>query len=167
MLKVADRSHLISPLYSLEKLMAVQFATDISTEQLGDEIAEALGERNLKLIRSVVLACGSGKALSLFEKTREVERGGGMMMLLQKKVLVESNQEARRVMRARKSGRFNFSKNEAKPDKLMKKEGEKDSALDTPMPLPPIEHLFRQHMLFDAGKPVSNDGKFEDTLMET
>ncbi|VDM56250.1 unnamed protein product [Angiostrongylus costaricensis] len=160
--KVADRSHLLSPSYSLETLMAVEFATDISIEQLGDEIAKALGERNPKPIRPIVVACGIDKAISLFEETRKIECSGGMM----EKILAESREEGRKIMRARRKGRFNFSENVAKLAELLKKEREKDSASDFLKPLPPAEVLYRQDLVPGADKRVSNDEKNEDTQME-
>ncbi|KAE9412605.1 hypothetical protein Angca_007928 [Angiostrongylus cantonensis] len=229
--KVPGHGHEVSPLYSCRNLMAMQFATDISTEQLGDEIAKGLGEKNRYLIRSIVIACGSGKALSLFEKTRQVKRNRGMIVGIstfsrrpalldcdhiqinnrqrrrtpggvfislfksdsdipedvKKKILVESNNETQKIMRARKKnqyllenktkrpkimstpkkGHIDPPENETKLGELLKKEREEDSAFDSVKPLPPIEHLFQQHLVLDADKPVLVGGNIEDIQMET
>ncbi|KAE9412604.1 hypothetical protein Angca_007109 [Angiostrongylus cantonensis] len=210
--KVPGHGHEVSPLYSCRNLMAMQFATDISTEQLGDEIAKGLGEKNRYLIRSIVIACGSGKALSLFEKTRQVKRNGGMIINngqrrrtpggvfislfksdsdipedVKKKILVESNNETQKIMRARKKnqyllenktkrpkimsapkkGHIDPPENETKLGELLKKEREEDSAFDSVKPLPPIERLFQQHLVLDADKPVLVGGNIEDIQMET
>ncbi|VDK53728.1 unnamed protein product [Cylicostephanus goldi] len=66
--------------YSLETLMATEFASDISIEELGDEMARAMGERDPRTVKSIVQACGMEKALALFEETRNVESHGGMMV---------------------------------------------------------------------------------------
>uniref|UniRef100_A0A183FW66 Phosphorylated adapter RNA export protein n=1 Tax=Heligmosomoides polygyrus TaxID=6339 RepID=A0A183FW66_HELPZ len=77
--EVVDPLQLLSASYSLETLMAAEFASDITLEQLGDEIGKAMGERDPKTVKNIVNVCGMEKALALFEETRKVESTGGMM----------------------------------------------------------------------------------------
>ncbi|KAM3724378.1 Phosphorylated adapter RNA export protein [Dirofilaria immitis] len=67
--------------YSLETLMTTEFPQDINISELAELIVEALGERNEKFLRSVILEIGEEKALKLFEATREIEAAGGMMIV--------------------------------------------------------------------------------------
>ncbi|KJH44137.1 hypothetical protein DICVIV_09833 [Dictyocaulus viviparus] len=78
--KNQDRDKLLLSSYSLETLMAVEFDSNISIEQLGDEMAMAMGERDPQAVKTIVRACGMEKALSLFEEARKVESTGGMMI---------------------------------------------------------------------------------------
>lgn len=41
--------------------MAVEFSSDTSIEQLGDEMAKAMGERDPKTVKSIVQVCGVEK----------------------------------------------------------------------------------------------------------
>uniref|UniRef100_A0A0K0DP80 Alba domain-containing protein n=1 Tax=Angiostrongylus cantonensis TaxID=6313 RepID=A0A0K0DP80_ANGCA len=163
--KVPGHGHEVSPLYSCRNLMAMQFATDISTEQLGDEIAKGLGEKNRYLIRSIVIACGSGKKKILVESNNETQK----IMRARKKnqYLLENKTKRPKIMSAPKKGHIDPPENETKLDELLKKEREEDSAFDSVKPLPPIEHLFQQHLVLDADKPVLVGGNIEDIQMET
>ncbi|KAK5971886.1 hypothetical protein GCK32_001378 [Trichostrongylus colubriformis] len=79
--QVRDPGELLTASYSLETLMAVEFTSDLSIEQLGDEMAKAMGERDPRTVKSIVRACGVDKAIALFEEMRKVESTGGMMVL--------------------------------------------------------------------------------------
>nr|CDJ90403.1 Phosphorylated adapter RNA export protein domain containing protein [Haemonchus contortus] len=150
--KVSDPGQLLTASYSLETLMAVEFASDISVEQLGDEIAKAMGERDPRTVKSIVRACGVEKAITLFEETRKVESTGGMMIEngqrrrtpggvfislfkldpdvpedVKKQVFTETKRETRKMLRARKKGRNNFANDIAKLAELMKMEKEKST----------------------------------------
>ncbi|KAK6047608.1 hypothetical protein COOONC_14885 [Cooperia oncophora] len=151
--------------------MAVEFASDISVEQLGDEIAKAMGERDPRTVKTIVRACGVDKAIALFEETRKVESTGGMMIEngqrrrtpggvfislfkldsdipedVKKQVFGETKQEARKLLRARKKGHNNFASEVAKLAELMKKEKEKSSeeGSETLKPLPSVEEVVLQ-----------------------
>ncbi|ETN74350.1 hypothetical protein NECAME_04029 [Necator americanus] len=181
--KVTDPAQLLLASYSLETLMAVEFASDISVEQLGDEMAKAMGERDPKTVKSIVQVCGVEKAIALFEETRSVESQGGMMVPFQidngqrrrtpggvfislfkldpdipgdvKKRLFEvTKTEARRVLRARRKGRSDFSHDVAKVAELIKKEKGKDNTEDTLKPLPHVEQTFHPNSSPVAGGSV-------------
>ncbi|KAJ1363806.1 hypothetical protein KIN20_023749 [Parelaphostrongylus tenuis] len=190
--KVADRNRLLIPSYSLETLMAVEFASDISVEQLGKDMAKALGEINPSTIHRIVNACGVDKAISLFEETRKIESTGGMMtdnrqrrrtpggvfiMLfkldsdipehIKAKVFGENKEEGRRMLKARRKGRPNFAENVAKLGELMRKEREKESSVESLKPLPPAtEILLPQDLTLSEGSRVSDDVKTEDIEMD-
>ncbi|KAK6015089.1 hypothetical protein OSTOST_19491 [Ostertagia ostertagi] len=150
--RVSDPGQLLTASYSLETLMAVEFSSDISLEQLADEIAKAMGERDPRTVKSIVRACGIDKAIALFEEMRKVESTGGMMTEngqrrrtpggvfislfkldadvpedVKKKVFDETKQETRKMLRARRKGRNNFATDVAKLAELMKKEKEKST----------------------------------------
>ncbi|RCN43898.1 hypothetical protein ANCCAN_10099 [Ancylostoma caninum] len=119
--------------------MAVEFSADTSIEQLGDEMAKAMGERDPKTVKSIVQVCGVEKAIALFEEMRTVESQGGMMIDngrrrrtpggvfislfkldadipgdVKKRLFDETKMEARKILRARKKGRSDFAQDVAK-----------------------------------------------------
>ncbi|EPB71380.1 TAP42-like family protein [Ancylostoma ceylanicum] len=176
---VTDPAQLLSPSYSLETLMAVEFSADTSIEQLGDEMAKAMGERDPKTVKSIVQVCGVEKAIALFEETRSVESQGGMMIDngrrrrtpggvfislfkldpdipgdVKKRLFDETKMEARKILRARKKGRSDFAQDVAKVAELMKKEKEKNSADEALKPLPQVEQVLQPS---DSGATVNND----------
>lgn len=67
--------------YSLETLMSAEFQHGISLEQLGQEMAQCLGEKDPKTVLKIVEAIGEEKSLQLLEETREIESKGGMKTL--------------------------------------------------------------------------------------
>jgi len=67
--------------YSLEKLANVEFPMDLPLEELGKQIAVALGEMNPETTLKVVNAVGEERTLKLFEETRNIEQNGGLMVL--------------------------------------------------------------------------------------
>ncbi|EYC25421.1 hypothetical protein Y032_0012g1882 [Ancylostoma ceylanicum] len=177
--QVTDPAQLLSPSYSLETLMAVEFSADTSIEQLGDEMAKAMGERDPKTVKSIVQVCGVEKAIALFEETRSVESQGGMMIDngrrrrtpggvfislfkldpdipgdVKKRLFDETKMEARKILRARKKGRSDFAQDVAKVAELMKKEKEKNSADEALKPLPQVEQVLQPS---DSGATVNND----------
>ncbi|KHJ75134.1 hypothetical protein OESDEN_25250 [Oesophagostomum dentatum] len=179
--KVMDPAQLLSASYSLETLMAVEFPSDISLEQLGDEIAKAMGERDPKTVKSIVQACGVEKAIALFEETRNVESHGGMMTDngqrrrtpggvfislfkldpdisedVKKEIFGQSRIEARKMLRARRKGRTNFAEDVAKVAELMKKEREKekDNQEDGLKQLPQADEVMLSN---SSGFPADSD----------
>ncbi|EFO23104.2 hypothetical protein LOAG_05382 [Loa loa] len=75
-----NSSSLASGGYSLETLLTAEFPQNIDIAELAERIVRALGERNEKFLRSVILEIGEEKALELFKATREIEASGGMMI---------------------------------------------------------------------------------------
>ncbi|CAJ0943174.1 unnamed protein product, partial [Mesorhabditis belari] len=66
--------------FSLQKLFAMNFDEDLSIDRLGDEIALALGEKEPFIVLEIIKAIGREKAIELFDKTREVEGNGGLLV---------------------------------------------------------------------------------------
>ncbi|CAI4231708.1 unnamed protein product [Auanema sp. JU1783] len=67
--------------YSLEALMATEFTDGLSLDELGKEMALALGENDPEALMKIVNGIGSEKALAIFDETRQVESSGGMKVL--------------------------------------------------------------------------------------
>ncbi|KAK5976835.1 hypothetical protein GCK32_020570, partial [Trichostrongylus colubriformis] len=67
--QVRDPGELLTASYSLETLMAVEFTSDLSIEQLGDEMAKAMGERDPRTVKSIVRACGVDKVCEVIKNT--------------------------------------------------------------------------------------------------
>uniref|UniRef100_A0A0N5AZ14 Phosphorylated adapter RNA export protein n=1 Tax=Syphacia muris TaxID=451379 RepID=A0A0N5AZ14_9BILA len=73
------KEKIVSSNYSLESLMSAEFLEGLTIEQLGKEIAEAMGE--FLLFCSVVKEIGEEHALKLFNEVRDIEAAGGMKVL--------------------------------------------------------------------------------------
>ncbi|WKY00233.1 hypothetical protein Q1695_014801 [Nippostrongylus brasiliensis] len=191
--KVTNPAQLLSASYSLETLMAAEFAADITLEQLGDEMAKAMGERIPTTVKSIVNACGMDKALALFEETRKVESTGGMMIEngqrrrtpggvfislfkldpdisgeVKKKIFEETKQESRKICRARKKGRHNYAAEVAKLADLMKKEKMKEANAGDLKPLPNVEdELLKKNSTENVHEDALDYGDICDDEMES
>lgn len=185
--KVVDPGELLSASYSLETLMAAEFASDITLEQLGDEIGKAMGERDPKTVKNIVNVCGMEKALALFEETRKVESTGGMMTEngqrrrtpggvfislfkldseipedVKKRLFGETKHEARKMGRARRRGHSSFQNDVAKLAELMRREKEKEAG----EPLKPLPHVEEQFRSRSSEAPMDNDELTLDDIAE-
>ncbi|PAV73426.1 hypothetical protein WR25_04657 [Diploscapter pachys] len=72
---------LMSNEFSPEMMMSLEFAVDTPLEQLGEEMAQAMGEKETDTIRLIVQHIKQEKAIELFNDMREIETAGGMMIL--------------------------------------------------------------------------------------
>ncbi|CAJ0573343.1 unnamed protein product, partial [Mesorhabditis spiculigera] len=64
--------------YTLEGLLEAEFDPALSIEDFSRQMAEALGEMNVELLTKLVTLAGKEKAYEVFDKTRQIEKGGGM-----------------------------------------------------------------------------------------
>lgn len=162
-----DPGKLVDASYSLETLMALEFPTGITVEDLGDEIVKAMGERDPKIVKAIVNICGVDKALSIFEETRKVESAGGMLIEngrrrrtpggvfiflfkldpdipenVKKEVFGQARRDTKKLLRAkRRNG--TFADELAALAEIMKKEKEKEESDQSLVPLPNVEEVFQ------------------------
>ena len=71
-------SQLMAEEFSLETMLAAKFEEDITLEELGNQIADAMGEKDPDTVKKIVNAIGREVSLKLFSDTKEVEQNGGM-----------------------------------------------------------------------------------------
>lgn len=71
-------SQLMAEEFSLETMLAAEFDDNVSTDELGNQIAAAMGEKDPDTVKKIVNAIGRELALKLFDETKEVEKSGGM-----------------------------------------------------------------------------------------
>ncbi|CAL2037000.1 hypothetical protein CAEBREN_23716 [Caenorhabditis brenneri] len=71
-------SQLMAEEFSLETMLAAEFDDSVSIDELGNQIAAAMGEKDPDTVKKIVNAIGRELALKLFDETKEVEKSGGM-----------------------------------------------------------------------------------------
>ncbi|CCD72401.1 Phosphorylated adapter RNA export protein [Caenorhabditis elegans] len=64
--------------YSLESMVAAEFAPNLSTKELGTQMAAAMGEKDPDTVKKITNAIGSELSIKLFNETKEIEQNGGM-----------------------------------------------------------------------------------------
>ncbi|KAG5674544.1 hypothetical protein PVAND_004504 [Polypedilum vanderplanki] len=71
----------IKSLHKPKKLEDLVVADNYNDEDYGIEVAKKLSEQNVDLIHKVVATIGREKVNDLYEKTRNIERKGGMLIV--------------------------------------------------------------------------------------
>ncbi|CAI2347492.1 unnamed protein product [Caenorhabditis sp. 36 PRJEB53466] len=75
---VKKTCQLMAEEFSLAAMLEAKFEEDIGLEQLGTEMATAMGEKDPGTIVKIVNAIGRDPSVKLFEETKEIEKNGGM-----------------------------------------------------------------------------------------
>ncbi|CAO4370308.1 unnamed protein product [Caenorhabditis nigoni] len=71
-------AQLMSEEFTLETMLAAQFDEGSTLDELGNQVAAAMGEKDPDTVKKIVNAIGRELALKLFNDTKEVEQNGGM-----------------------------------------------------------------------------------------
>uniref|UniRef100_A0A1I7U8J1 Phosphorylated adapter RNA export protein n=1 Tax=Caenorhabditis tropicalis TaxID=1561998 RepID=A0A1I7U8J1_9PELO len=64
--------------FSMDAMMAAEFAEELSIDELGEQIGAAMGEKDPATVKKIVHAIGRDLSLKLFNETKEIEQNGGM-----------------------------------------------------------------------------------------
>uniref|UniRef100_A0A8R1IZR6 Phosphorylated adapter RNA export protein n=1 Tax=Caenorhabditis japonica TaxID=281687 RepID=A0A8R1IZR6_CAEJA len=71
-------SQLMAEEFSLESMLAAEFDENASLDELGSQMAAAMGEKDPDTVKKIVNAIGRDVSIKLFNGTKEIEKNGGM-----------------------------------------------------------------------------------------